>query len=112
MTSTGGGIFSIPVTGGAATTLLSFNGANGQTPEADLTLSGGMLYGTATSGGANGDGVVFGIPATGGTPTFVSSFNGADGSDPWTDLTLVGSTLYGTTHSGGAMAPARFSASR
>ena len=51
MTSTGGGIFSIPVAGGAATTLFSFNGGNGQTPEADLTLSGGMLYGTATSGG-------------------------------------------------------------
>ena len=40
-----GTIFSIPVTGGTPTTLLSFNGTNGEYPFGSLTLSGSTLYG-------------------------------------------------------------------
>ena len=42
-----GTIFSIPVTGGTPTTLLSFNGTNGEHPDGNLTLSadGSTLYG-------------------------------------------------------------------
>jgi uncharacterized repeat protein (TIGR03803 family) len=74
-----GTVFSIPVTGGTPTTLLSFNGTNGENPYAALTLSGSTLYGTTTSGGAYGDGTIFSIPVTGGTPTTLASFNGTNG---------------------------------
>ncbi len=58
-----GTIFSIPVTGGTPTTLLSFNGTNGAHPLGSLTLSGSTLYGMTSSGGANGDGTVFSMNA-------------------------------------------------
>ena len=66
MTSGGGAddegtIFSIATTGGALTTLLSFNVTNGDSPVGDLTLDGSTLYGTAPWGGANNDGVVFSL---------------------------------------------------
>ena len=44
------------------TTLASFNGSNGETPEAGLTLSGNTLYGTTEYGGTNNDGTVFSVP--------------------------------------------------
>ena len=83
------------------TTLASFNGANGESPVAGLTLSGSTLYGTTVDGGANGYGEVFSVPVTGGTPTILASFNGRNGENPFADLTLSASTLYGTTYDGG-----------
>ena len=77
-----GNIFSIPVTGGTPTILLSFNGTNGEYPDGDLTLSGSTLYGMTSEGGANGDGTIFSIPVTGGTPTTLLSFNGTNGAYP------------------------------
>ena len=65
-----GTVFSVPVTGGTPTVLASFNGTNGQAPEAGLILSGSTLYGTTTEGGANGSGEVFSIPVTGGAPPY------------------------------------------
>jgi uncharacterized repeat protein (TIGR03803 family) len=56
-----GTIFSVPVTGGTPTTLLSFNGTNGKNPSGDLTLVGSTLYGTTYGGGAFGDGTVFAL---------------------------------------------------
>jgi uncharacterized repeat protein (TIGR03803 family) len=101
-----GNVFSIPTAGGAPTTLLSFNGANGVYPEGNLTLSanGSTLYGMAAQGGAfANDGTIFSIPTAGGAPTWLFSFNGTgDGAQPDGSLTLVGSTLYGTTYGGGA----------
>ncbi len=97
-----GTVFSIPVTGGTATTLLSFNGTNGSLPQGSLTLIGPTLYGTTYFGGANGDGTIFSIPVTGGTPITLLSFNGANGSGPQGSLMLSGSTLYGMTAGGGA----------
>jgi uncharacterized repeat protein (TIGR03803 family) len=38
-----GGVFSVPLTGGAPTVLTSFNDANGYSPASTLILSGGML---------------------------------------------------------------------
>ena len=75
-TSNDGTIFSIPVTGGTPTDLVSFNGTNGGEPYGDLTLIGSTLYGTTAGGGANNDGTVFSIPVTGGAPTTLASFNG------------------------------------
>ena len=50
------------------TVLASFNGTNGESPEAGLTLVGSTLYGTAGYGGGSGDGEVFSVPLSGGTP--------------------------------------------
>ena len=99
-----GTIFSVPVTGGTPTTLLSFNGTNGGDSHNSLTLSpdGSTLYGITTGGGAYGDGTIFSILATGGTPTTLASFNGTNGEGPGGSLTLSGSTLYGSTAYGGA----------
>ena len=65
---TGGGYASTP------TTLVSFNGTNGEYPFAGLIAdAAGDLFGTTIDGGANGDGTVFEIAKTGGgyagTPT-------------------------------------------
>ena len=86
------------------TTLLSFDGTNGSSPEGTLTLSGSTLYGMASVGGANEYGNIFSIPAAGGTPTTLHDFSGPDGAVPYGDetLTLSGSTLYGMTYGGGA----------
>jgi uncharacterized repeat protein (TIGR03803 family) len=82
------------------TTLYSFDGANGSNPNAGLVLSGSTLYGTAASGGANGDGTVFSVPVGGGTATTLFAFDGIQGAYPNGGLVLSGSTLYGTTSEG------------
>jgi uncharacterized repeat protein (TIGR03803 family)/autotransporter-associated beta strand protein len=96
-----GTVFSIPVSGGAPTTLLSFNVANGANPAGSLTLSGSTLYGLSRYGGANGDGTVFSIPTSGGAANTLLSFNGLNGEYPPGSLTFNGSTLYGMTQYGG-----------
>ena len=97
-----GTVFSLPITGGTPTVLVSFNGPNGRYPSAGLILSGNTLYGTTENGGTFG--TVFSVPVTGGTPTVLASFtsNGIDGAWPSAGLTLSGNTLYGTTSGGGA----------
>ncbi len=86
------------------TTLYSFSGSDGYFPEAGLTLSGSMLYGTTYYGGAgynghpqSGNGTVFSLPAGGGSLTVLASFNGPNGSNPQAGLTVSGNKLYGTT---------------
>jgi uncharacterized repeat protein (TIGR03803 family)/autotransporter-associated beta strand protein len=96
-----GTLFSIPTSGGAPTTLLSFNVANGANPAGSLTLSGSTLYGLSRYGGANGFGTVFSIPTSGGAANTLHSFNVIDGEYPAGSLTLSGSTLYGMTQYGG-----------
>ncbi len=78
------------------TTLVSFDGTNGESPLGGVTLSsdGSTLYGT-TEGGS---GTVFSVPVTGGPVDTLASGVGSYG-----DLTLSsdGSTLYGSNGSGG-----------
>ena len=99
-----GTIFSLPVSGGPITTLLTFNGANGEFPTIGVTLNadGSTLYGMTTDGGTIGNGTIFSLPAAGGTLTTLFNFNGENGAFPFGSLTLSGSTLYGTTGGGGA----------
>jgi uncharacterized repeat protein (TIGR03803 family) len=99
-----GAVFSLPVTGGTPTRLASFNGSNGDDPQAEMILVGSKLYGTTYWGGANNDGVVFSVPLTGGTPSVLASFNGTNGLHPDAGLTVSadGNTLYGTTFYGGS----------
>ena len=91
----------------APTTLLSFNGSDGETPFAGLIAdANGDLFGTTYNGGANDDGTVFEIAksSTGyaSAPTTLVSFNGADGATPFAGLIAdANGDLFGTTTSGG-----------
>ena len=117
-----GTVFEIAKTAGgyAATpaTLVSFNGADGQTPFASLIAdANGDLFGTTDSGGANGAGTVFEIFKTtagyASTPTRLISVNGTNGLFP--DGSLIADAngdLFGTTDSGARTAPARCSSHR
>jgi uncharacterized repeat protein (TIGR03803 family) len=99
-------IFSISTSGGALTDLHDFSDSStdGSGPAGDLTLSGSTLYGMASSGGANNDGIIFSISTSGGALTDLHDFSGSstDGAAPNGSLTLLGSTLYGMSQQGGA----------
>jgi uncharacterized repeat protein (TIGR03803 family) len=97
------------------TTLVSFcalaNCADGAAPAASLIADAdGNLFGTTSSGGANGGGTVFKIAKTAGgyasTPTILVSFcalpNCADGAFPFASLIAdANGNLFGTTLGGG-----------
>ena len=94
----------ITVSGQTLTTLHSFNGGDGRSPEAALVQgSDGNFYGTTPLGGAHAKGTVFKIDATGNLTT-LHSFSGppGDGAVPVGGL-VQGSdgNFYGTTASGG-----------
>jgi uncharacterized repeat protein (TIGR03803 family) len=75
-----------------------WDGAEGCDPEATLTYSNGMLWGTTQGGGSAGQGTVFSMDTSGGSFQFFS-FTGKKGSQPRSAFNLWG---YGTTYSGGA----------
>ena len=106
-----GTVFEIAKTGGTysstPTTLVTFNGSNGEYPFAGLIAdAAGDLFGTTIDGGANGDGTVFEIPKASsgyGTLTILVSFNGSNGSNPYAGLIAdAAGDLFGTTDYGGA----------
>ena len=69
----GGGTVFRMTPSGALTTLVSFNGANGNSPQAPLVQgSDGNFYGTTTYGGAGGLGTVFRVTPAGALTTLVS----------------------------------------
>lgn len=84
--------------------LYSFaGGTDGAYPQANvLRDNAGNLYGTASYGGANNDGIVFRL-APAGAETVLYSFSGADGANP-TDSLISDKmgNLYGTTDNGGS----------
>jgi uncharacterized repeat protein (TIGR03803 family) len=88
---------------GTLTTLVSFNGANGNSPWGGLTLGkDGNFYGTTQRGGSSGNGTVFRV-TTNGTLTTLVSFNGANGQNPEDTLTLGNDgNFYGTAQYGGS----------
>jgi uncharacterized repeat protein (TIGR03803 family) len=91
-------------------TLISFNGANGNQPRAELIeASDGRLYGTTFSGGRHrnaiydGDGTAFRISPNGKFSTF-AFLDGFDGAGPTASLVQAADgTFYGTTFAGGAV---------
>lgn len=109
-TSTGGGkngdgtVFQI-TPAGVLTTLHTFtNGSDGAYPTGGLVQGAdGQFYGTAGSGGTNGDGTVFKITA-GGVLRTIYSFKGAlDGEGPSATLTSGNDgNFYGVCGGGGA----------
>jgi uncharacterized repeat protein (TIGR03803 family) len=92
-----------------ATDPLMGTNADGAAPCAALTLSGNILYGTATAGGAGANGTVFSVRTDttqfntlhSFTPMDPSSGTNADGAFPVAGLVLLGNSLYGTAFSGG-----------
>src|SRR4029077_9535390 len=86
-------------------TLHSFNGGDGRSPEAALVQgSDGNFYGTTPFGGAHFKGTVFKIDATGNLTT-LHSFSGSPGDGAVAVGGLVQGSdgnFYGTTASGGA----------
>jgi uncharacterized repeat protein (TIGR03803 family) len=90
------------------TTLVSFNGTNGQWPQAGLTLGNdGDFYGLTYSGGItnsadpSGMGTLFKVTPSGALTTLVY-FNSNNGSGP-NALTLgKDGNFYGTTGGGGS----------
>src|SRR5208337_393188 len=83
------------------TTLLSFNGANGDGPHSDLIAdAAGDLFGTTVLGGASGDGAVFELVNHGGgnyTLVTLYSFTGANGENPNSPLIAdAAGDLFGT----------------
>jgi len=95
--------------GGTLTTLRSFDGTDGQYPNALVQATNGNLYGTTSGGGADGGGTIFKI-TPGGTLTTLYNFcsqsgctDGEQDSHPAAGLVqATDGNLYGTTPAGGA----------
>jgi uncharacterized repeat protein (TIGR03803 family) len=105
-----GTVFELSPTGDGtwkATTLHSFNGADGQVIFAGIVLgSDGYVYGTAYTGGARNAGVAFQLsPGKNGNwkETVLHEFTGdRDGGGPGQLISDHAGSLYGTTAYGGA----------
>jgi uncharacterized repeat protein (TIGR03803 family) len=103
-----GTVFEIPNTAASTPTILvNFNGADGSLSTAGLIAdANGNLFGTAETGGANGQGTVIEIAKTASgyasTPTVLASFNRTNGAIPAAGLLADGNgNLFGTTSEGG-----------
>jgi uncharacterized repeat protein (TIGR03803 family) len=102
-----GTVFEINADGIGFTNLYSFTAAqdgtnsDGSNPYAGLVSSGGVLYGTAESGGTLGNGTLFAVNTDGSGFTNFFNFGDTNGAYPYGGLTLSGGTLYGTTVNGG-----------
>jgi uncharacterized repeat protein (TIGR03803 family) len=101
-----GTVFELAHGTGTITSLASFNGSNGQEPQAGLLMDGsGNLYGTTPDGATAGDGhgTVFELAKGSGTITTLASFIGTNGSFQDGSVVMDGSgNLYGTSFGGGA----------
>jgi uncharacterized repeat protein (TIGR03803 family) len=110
MTSEGGttpygNIFSLPISGGTPTNIVSFTGTGGafpgDNPFGDLTLIGSTLFGMTAEGGASGLGNIFSVNTNGTDYKDLLDFDRTNGALPYGTLTVSGSVLYGTTYGGG-----------
>jgi uncharacterized repeat protein (TIGR03803 family) len=99
-----GTLFAVNAVTGAERTLFSFDGGgHGGDPNGGVIDVNGVLYGTASYGGRQGNGVVFAYTLSTGKESIVYNFtNGADGGEPLASLIDVKGTLFGTTATGGA----------
>ena len=102
-----GVIFSINPSGSDYTRLHDFKGGKydgAATDHGYVVISGSIMYGMTTKGGAANDGVVFSMNLDGSNFTILHTFGAkaGDGSNPYGSLMLNGSDLYGTTANGGS----------
>ena len=79
-------------------------GTDGSSPAAGFVMNPAatMMFGTASSGGANGAGVVYKMSLAGKLTPLYTFTGGADGGSPQSSLIVKGTLLYGTATSGGA----------
>ncbi len=86
------------------TTLVSFNTADGATPQAGLIVdSNGNLFGTTSGGGMFGAGTVFSVATATSTLTTLVNFNNTNGAYPAAGMAEDSNgNLFGTTNNGGA----------
>jgi uncharacterized repeat protein (TIGR03803 family) len=106
-----GAVFGLGTDGMGFATLYSFIGGNdGATPYGALLLSGGILYGTAATGGDPNNGTLFRLDTDGSNFTTLHVFDAtmgpfpptnSDGAAPQAGLLLLNGFLYGTAQSGG-----------
>ncbi|HZZ71179.1 MAG TPA: choice-of-anchor tandem repeat GloVer-containing protein [Pirellulales bacterium] len=99
----GGTIFAVNPATNSFAALTSFNGTNGGSPQGRLLLgSGGILYGTTTSGGAQNAGTIFRFDTATNSLVSLISFAGPNGQYPNAGLIAdAAGNLYGTTQGGG-----------
>ena len=98
-----GTIFSVTTTGASFTKLHDFASASGYLPLGEFVQApNGVLYATASAGGANNAGVLFSWNISTPAYTDLVDLVGSTGSTPFSRL-IVGSNglLYGTTSAGG-----------
>ncbi|HUD46490.1 MAG TPA: choice-of-anchor tandem repeat GloVer-containing protein [Candidatus Baltobacteraceae bacterium] len=100
-----GTVFKISASG-AFTSLHSFDGKDGTTPETALVQgSDGNFYGTTAGGGTNADwGTVFKVSASGAFTSLYSFSGGNDGGGPNGLVQGSDGNFYGTTTTGGPSA--------
>ncbi len=92
-----------PATAQTFTNLHSFTSlSDGANPHDALTASGGVLYGTTSSGGGAGNGSIFAINTDGTGFTNLHSLAYIEGINPFSGLALASNTIYGTASQGGA----------
>jgi uncharacterized repeat protein (TIGR03803 family) len=102
-TNNDGTVFKYAIGSSTFTTLASFNGTNGSSPEGVVMDASGNLFGVTANGGANNQGTVFAIAAGSSAITTVATFNNTNGQNPYSPLLLDSSgNMYGTTYLGGA----------
>lgn len=116
-TAGNGTIFKINTDGAAFTVLHTFSlssgalgtNSDGASPQAELILSDGILYGTTKYGGNGGSGTIFRLNTNGTgfatlynfTPVDVVTSTNKDGALPVSGLISSNGVLYGTASSGG-----------
>jgi uncharacterized repeat protein (TIGR03803 family) len=109
----GGSLFSVGINGSGFTNFYSITTSGGYAPFGGVTLSGNMLYGTASQGydsskSFGGSGTIFAVQTNGTGFTNLYSFSidyiggNSDGGFPEDHLILSGNTLYGTAEEGGS----------
>ena len=80
----GGTIFEIGTNGGALANLHNFHFAtDGDSPYADLVLSGNWLFGATSQGGVFGGGTVFDLNTTVTSPLLTLNWSGGSGLISW-----------------------------
>jgi uncharacterized repeat protein (TIGR03803 family) len=95
-----GTIFKI-TPGGILTTLYTFQGTDGTSPDALVQATDGNFYGTSGIAGSNNFGTIFEITAA-GKLTFLHTFTFSDGAGPYGLVQATNGSFYGTAAGGGA----------
>ncbi len=96
-------LLSMTTANGAAQTFrVLHHFASGSSPQGNLAVGDGAIYGTTMRSGASDRGTVYRVNADGSAFTILKEFAGSDGLGPQAGLVRSGTTLYGTTTGGGA----------